>query len=153
MLKELYSFICEDLRQEKSGKYIIIGTYFGGQIFIKSIPNHMPTLVLFHILHTSKIGEFPFTCDLINKELNEVIFAKEGMAKSGKLGEMTLSFRFENVPINSYGLYVFETDIKFKTNVEETLRIRKEFLVLDPKQPERKLYVAGPNPKFPLRNV
>lgn len=106
MIKEKYTIVCDEVRQEVNGKFIIIGVY-QGTITIPQIPFTLPSLTFFQSLESDRPGMWQVRMKLQHLESGKNIFEGMGAVNFQRPGPGVSALRFPNVPLLAVGPYNF----------------------------------------------
>jgi hypothetical protein len=71
-LAHQYTLICDDVRQENNGKFLILGMYTGN-ITVTQLPFGLPTLTFFQMLMADRLGGYTVRVQLQNVESGRVL--------------------------------------------------------------------------------
>lgn len=135
-----YILMCDEVRQEVNGKFIIIGLYTP-DMTIPQIPFGLPSLTFFVAVESDRPGNFQMRFSLSHLESGQHVV--EGMGGVGfpRPGVGTMILPLRNVPIQSAGSYVFSLTIEGQRDpITSTFNI-----ILTPPQMQ-----PGPPPGFPM---
>jgi hypothetical protein len=72
MVTHKYTLICDDVRQEFNGKFIILGMYMK-TITVPQLPFALPTLTFFQMLEADRLGAFTVRGQLQHVESGKII--------------------------------------------------------------------------------
>lgn len=99
-----YTLLCDEVRQENNGKFMILGVYTP-DIIVPAVPFALPSLSFFNVLESDEAGTFEFTLRL-SVGGNQLVTAggQVGMAAAGVVA---LPLRFGPVHLQVDGEYVF----------------------------------------------
>ncbi len=106
MIREKYTIICDEVRQENNGKFIIIGVY-QGTIAIPQIPFILPSLTFFQALEGDRPGMWNVKMKLQHLESGKNVFEGMGAVNFQRPGPGISALRFPNVPLLAPGAYNF----------------------------------------------
>jgi hypothetical protein len=107
VIKEKYTIVCDEVRQEANSKLIIIGVYQGKKIGIPQIPFSIPSLTFFQEFESDRLGMFQVKMKLQHLESGKSIFEGMGGVNVLRPGPGISILRFPNVPIRAAGPYNF----------------------------------------------
>ena len=99
-----YTLLCDEIRQEINGKYIVLGLYTP-DIVIPGVPFVLPSLSFFCVLESDEAGEFDFAVQL-STGANRLA-AAGGRVNLLNPGSAALPLRFGPLQIQTGGPYVF----------------------------------------------
>jgi hypothetical protein len=111
MVKEKYTIICDEVRQENNGKFIIIGVYLG-TITIPQIPFMLPSLTFFQTLEGDRLGMLNVRMKLQHLETGKNLVEGMGVINFMRPGPGVSALRFQNVPLIAAGTYNFVQEIE-----------------------------------------
>jgi hypothetical protein len=103
-LTHKYTLLCDEIRQEINGKYIILGLYTP-DIIVPSVPFVLPVLSFFCGLESDQGGEFDFQVQL--SAGGNVVAAAGGRVQLLTGGNAALPLRFGPIQLQVAGEYVF----------------------------------------------
>lgn len=105
-ITQKHAIVCDDFRQENSGKFIIIGMYTP-DMQVAQLPVMLPTLTLFAWLESDRPGNFPFRFRLEHLETGKALAEGMGMMAFNKPGPGVTAIRIGGIQIASPGAYTF----------------------------------------------
>jgi len=111
-ITERYILMCDDVRREDNGKFLLIGLYTPG-IVTAQIPVVLPTLTFFCELECSRPGTFRLTFRLRHEEGNQTLV--EGMAPvnvADPTQPVIMPVKMGPIQINSPGGYTFSLEFE-----------------------------------------
>ena len=114
MIKEKYTIICDEVRQENNGKFIILGVYMG-TITIPQIPFVLPSLTFFQLLESDRVGMFNVRMKLQHLETGKNLVEGMGGINIVRPGQAINALRLPNVPLIAAGTY-FVIEIEHERN-------------------------------------
>jgi hypothetical protein len=117
-ITQKYSIMCDDVRQENNGKFIIIGAYTP-DMAIAQIPFVVPTLTFFVWLESDRPGNFPFRIKLENLESGKTLAEGMGMMQFQKPGSGVTAIRLGGIQFAGPGAHVFS--LQFEGQNEKLL--------------------------------
>src|SRR5688500_20083195 len=103
-LTHRYTLLCDEIRQELNGKYILLGLYTP-DIIVPAIPFVLPTLAFFTLLESDAAEQCEFSVRLTVGE--NQIMAVNGAANFGRPGVAIFPMRFGPVQLQTEGEYLF----------------------------------------------
>jgi hypothetical protein len=98
-----YSLLCDDVRVESNGKFIVIGVYTPN-IHVPTLPFALPTLCFFTGFTSDTPGRYQMRAQLRHLETGHVLGELLGMIEQGP-GIGVFALRFPNVIFNQGGRY------------------------------------------------
>jgi len=132
-IKEKYTIICDEVRQEINGKFIIIGVY-QGTITIPQIPFILPSLTFFQVLDGDRPGMWNVRMKLQHLESGKNVFEGMGAVNFQRSGQGVSALRFPNVPLLAAGPYNFVQEIEGQSDPIVTAF---DVLLVIPQQPQQ----------------
>jgi hypothetical protein len=99
-----YTLVCDDIRQENTGKFILVGLYTG-QIGIPHVPLTLPSLSFFQVFECDRPGNFSFRIRLDHMETGQHVLEGMGMINVLKPGVGVAPVRFGPLPVPAFGTY------------------------------------------------
>jgi hypothetical protein len=113
-LTHKYTIICDDVRQENNGKFLILGMYLGN-ITVSQLPFALPTLTFFQWLEADRLGGYTLRIQLQNLETGKVLAKAIVMMEVNQAPSMpavTLNIpKFGNVQFDRAGSYTLSVQI------------------------------------------
>jgi hypothetical protein len=106
-----YTLICDEVRQEINGKYIILGLYTP-DIVIFQIPTTLPSLTFFQCLESDRPGHWNLTLTLQHLETGKKLIEAHGGVVFNRPGPAITPVRFGNVQFQAAGPYNFIVEIE-----------------------------------------
>jgi len=134
MIKEKYTIICDEVRQEINGKFIIIGVY-QGTITIPQIPFVLPSLTFFQTLEGDRPGMWNVRMRLQHLESGKNVFEGMGAVNFQRPGLGVSALRFPNVPLLAAGPYNFVQE--FEDQKDPIVTAFDVMLVVPTQQPQQ----------------
>lgn len=116
-----YTLLCDDIRQENTGKFIILGLYTP-DIHVPAVPFALPALSFFVLLEADRPGVTNISFRLTQGD--RIIAGGSGQMSIARVGVSPLPLRLGNLQFPSAGPYVFTLDI------EGSAQITHEFSVI-----------------------
>lgn len=101
-----YTLVCDDVRQENSGKFIIIGLYTGS-MGVPQIPCALPFLTFFMVIEADRLGNTQFQMRLENMETGQRLVEGMGVLGVQRIGMGGNAIRVGPLQINALGTYNF----------------------------------------------
>lgn len=105
-ITQRHSIVCDDVRQENNGKWIIVGMYTP-DLMVPQIPLVLPSLCFFGWLESDRPGNFSFRMKLEHLESGASLFEGMGAMQFAKPGIGISTIRAGGVQVSSPGVYVF----------------------------------------------
>jgi hypothetical protein len=105
-MKQKFSLVCDEVRQEVGGKLIIIGVYTP-DIGVPQIPFSLPTLTFVNWAETDRPGDFHYQMRLTHLETGQTVVQGAMGIRCDRPGPVILPVRLTNVPIVGPGAFVF----------------------------------------------
>jgi hypothetical protein len=102
-----YTLLCDDVRREDNGKFIILGLYTP-DIVVPAVPFAVPSLCLFTVFDADESGQHGFSFKL---KLGETIVAGGSGKLTGVSGSGALPIKFGGLQLAA-GRYTFTLDIE-----------------------------------------
>lgn len=135
MIKEKYTIICDEVRQEMTGKFIIIGVYTG-TITIPQLPFILPSLSFFQALEGDRPGMWNVRMKLQHLESGKNVFEGMGAVNFQRPGPGVSALRFPNVPFVAQGAYNFVQEFEGQS---EPVVTPFEVILVIPQQPQQQI--------------
>ena len=98
--------MCDDVRQENNGKFMLIGMYTP-DIAVPQLPFVMPSLAFFSWLESDRLGAFSFRMKLEHLESGQALVEGMGMMQFPRPGVGVSVVRFGGISFTQPGAYVF----------------------------------------------
>ncbi len=110
-IRERYTLVCDEVRQEVTGKFLIIGVYTGG-IVVPQIPFMLPSLTFFSSLESDRPGVWNVRLRIQHLETGRILAQGMGAITFPRPGPGVNALRFPNVGFIAPGTYnlVIEID-------------------------------------------
>jgi hypothetical protein len=105
-ITQKHAIVCDDVRMENNGKWIIIGMYTP-DMAVPQIPIVLPSLTFFAWLESDRPGNFPFRMKLEQLESGNVLAEGMGAMQFQKPGVGISVIRFGGIQISQPGAYVY----------------------------------------------
>ncbi len=140
-IKEKYTIICDEVRQENNGKFIILGVYMG-TITIPQIPFVLPSLTFFQLLESDRVGLFNVRMKLQHLETGKNLVEGMGGINIVRPGQAINALRLPNVPLTAAGTYNFVMEIEHE---KDPIIVPFDVMLVIPQQPQ----MAGIPPGMP----
>lgn len=120
-LSHKYTLLCDEVRQENTGKFIILGLYTP-DIVVPAVPLVLQAMTFFNLLETDAAGKFDFAITLTSK--TEQLAMAGGQAAANQPGMIALPFRFGPVQLKVDGDYLFTLESpSLPAKVEHRFRV------------------------------
>jgi len=104
-LQHRYTLVCEDIRQENTGKWIITGLY-PGSITTSQLPFLLPTLAFFLCLDADTPGQYKFRFQFTHFASGALIVPElTGIMGVPKAGAVILPIKLNNLQFRAHGSY------------------------------------------------
>jgi hypothetical protein len=105
-ISQKHAIVCDDVRQENNGKWIIVGMYTP-DMQVPQIPFVLPTLTFFAWLESDRPGNFPFRIRLEHLETGAAMAEGMGVMQFAKPGVGVSTIRFGGLQFSNPGVDVF----------------------------------------------
>ena len=130
-MKHLYTIMCDEVREEKNGKLMIIGMYTP-DMSVPQIPFQVRTLTFFTVVESDVPGDFAFRMKLCHLETGKAIMEANGGIQIKRPGKCTLIAPLPSIQFQAVGPYTFSVNL---TETKETLLVHQFSVLLRiPKQ-------------------
>ena len=108
-LSHRYTLICDDVRQENTGKFLIIGMYMGN-ITVTQLPFALPTLTFFQTLEADRLGGYTVRVQIQHVETGRILAQAVALmdvnqAPTGLPVQVLNSVKFGNIMFDRAGSY------------------------------------------------
>jgi hypothetical protein len=113
-ISQRHVIMCDDVRQENSGKFILIGMYTP-DMNVPQFPFVVPSLAFFAWLESDRIGSFPFRMRLEHLESGQAVVEGMGMMQFPRPGVGISIVKFGGVRFTNPGAYVFSMSFDGQT--------------------------------------
>lgn len=114
MITQKYSIMCDDVRQENNGKFLLIGVYMDA-ITVPQLPATIPGLTFFNRLQVDRLGNYTLRAKVENAEtgrgMAEAIIMMRIDQLPGSHGTAIIAPRFPNVQFDRAGSYTFSLTV------------------------------------------
>lgn len=130
-ITQKHVIMCDDVRREDNGKFIIIGMYTP-DLAVPQIPFIMPTISFFAWLESDRPGSFPFRMRLENLESGQALTEGMGMMQFAQQGVGVTLIRFGGVQFTRPGAHVFSISVEGQS---ERLLTQFSVILAIPQQP------------------
>ncbi len=115
-----YTIVCDDVRQENTGKFIILGMYMGN-ITVTQLPFALPTLAFFQLLQADRLGSYTIRVQVQNVESGRVlaqavVIMEVNQAPNGLPATVLNVPKFANVVFDRAGAYSLNVMIEGQVN-------------------------------------
>lgn len=111
MVTARYILVCDDVRVEINGKFIIIGLYTPN-ILVPQLPFAFPSLTFVQAFHSDRPGKFQFRARLAHLESGKEIAQAMGLMEVGQPGMGLTILRFGNLQIDKVGAFNFSINVE-----------------------------------------
>ncbi len=105
-ITQKFSLICDEVRQEINGKFLILGMYTP-DLAVVSIPFVAPTLTFLSWLESDRPGQFQFRLKLSHLESGATLAEGMGGVGFAKAGTGMVPVRLVGITFSSPGPYTF----------------------------------------------
>lgn len=121
-IKHKYTLMCDEVRQEMNGKFMLIGLYTPN-ISLAQLPAMLPALTFFVCLESDRPENLQFRMRLANLETGQKV--AEGMGAIGfqRPGFGISILRMPNVMFQATGTYTFEFTIEGEQPITTTFDV------------------------------
>jgi hypothetical protein len=126
-----YTLICDDIRQENTGKFILIGLYMGS-INVQHVPFALPSLAFFQVFESDRPGSFTFRMRLERMETGQAVVEGMGMLAIQRPGLGVAPIRFAPLPLPTFGTYSLVVNIEGEAPIITTFDVLQQ-----PSQPQQ----------------
>jgi hypothetical protein len=111
-LEHRYTLVCEDIRQENTGKWIVVGIYTPN-IASTQLPFQLPSLAFFSCFQADAPGQYRFKFQLRHLDSGTLI-APEISATLGvpKPGQVILPVKFGGLQFRAHGNYSISIEVE-----------------------------------------
>jgi hypothetical protein len=99
-----YTLICDDVRQEVTGKLMLIGLYMGN-ITVPQIPFLLPALTFFHVFESDRPATLSFRVRLENLDTGQAMAEAMGGMNIIRPGTGIAPVRFSPIQFSAAGSY------------------------------------------------
>ena len=106
-LTHKYTLVCDEVRQENNGKFIILGLYTPS-MSIPQIPFTIPSLTFFMCFESDRPDQLQFTVRLTDLTNGQQVAQAMGVMTINKPGMGISLIRFPNITFQNAGAYTFE---------------------------------------------
>jgi hypothetical protein len=103
-----YTVVCDDIRREDNGKFIILGLYTP-DVVVPTVPFGLPALCFFTVLESDTSGPFEFSFTL--KQGDTILAGGSGKMNLPRPGLATVPLRLGSLLLPSAGSYTFTLSI------------------------------------------
>jgi hypothetical protein len=133
-MTHLYTIMCDDVRQENNGKFILIGMYSGGMT-VPMIPISPPVLTFYVAVEIDRPGDYPFRMKLIHLETGKSIVDGSGQMQAQRPGRGQLIIPFRNLEFQAMGSYTFS--IQMSDSNEPLVVYQFDVILRIPQRPQQ----------------
>jgi hypothetical protein len=106
-----YVLVCDEVRQENNGKFLIVGLYTP-DMTVPQIPFVLPSLTFFLCLESERPAQYQFRLNLQHLESGHVVAQGMGAIGFQRPGVGTFPVRMNNVQLMGAGAYTFSLHIE-----------------------------------------
>jgi hypothetical protein len=110
-ITQRFSVMCDEVRQENNGKFIVIGMYTP-DMAVFQLPYVCPVLTFLFWLESDTPGNFQFQMAINHLESGRVVVQGMGGVQFAKAGIGITPLRLTGVPFTAAGAYTFS--LKFE---------------------------------------
>jgi hypothetical protein len=119
-----YILVCDDVRREDNGKFLILGLYTP-DVIVPQIPFVMPVLTFFANLESDRIGSFGFRLKIRHEESSTVIAEGMGMVTITLPRAMTIMpVKLGGIQLINHGLYSFSIEFENQDPLVTTFNVQ-----------------------------
>jgi hypothetical protein len=105
-LQEKYTIMCDEVRQEINGKFLLLGMYTP-DIAVPQLPIVLPVLTFFVVLTDDRPDNHQFRLSIQHLESGQVVAQGMGGFQSQRPGLVTLPVRISPMQFTNAGAYTF----------------------------------------------
>ena len=105
-ITQKFSIVCDEVRQENNGKFMIIGMYTP-DMTVASIPYVAPVLTFLFWLESDRPGQYQFRMKLTHLESGTPLAEGMGGVGFARAGMGIVPVRLLGIPFSSPGAYTF----------------------------------------------
>ena len=109
-LTHVYTILCDEVRVENNGKFIILGVYTPN-ILVPQIPFLLSSLTFFQAFNSDRAGHFPFRSRLQHLETGRDLSHAMGVIQMAQPGMVVSAIRFGNITLDRVGSYNYLMNI------------------------------------------
>jgi hypothetical protein len=117
-----YTLVCDDIRQENNGKFILIGLYMGN-ITVPHVPFVLPSIAFFQVFEADRLGNFTFKMRLERMDTGQALVEGMGMLSVQKPGPGVTPIKFAPVPLPMFGTYSLIVSIEGEAPIITTFDV------------------------------
>lgn len=117
-----YTLICDDVRQENNGKFIVIGLYTGG-ITVPQIPFGFPFLTFFVCVEADTPGTFSIRLRLESLEQGRRLIEGMGALTVQRPGIAATPIKMGPVQLQATGAYNFVAQIEGQAEIVTSFEV------------------------------
>ena len=114
-LTQKYSIMCDDVRQENNGKFIVIGMYINNMT-VTQLPVTLPSLHFFNLLEADRLGSYMLRAKVENAETGRLLAQAMVMIQANVAPKLpaavVVGARFPNVQFDRAGSYTFTLTVE-----------------------------------------
>jgi hypothetical protein len=137
-INQKYTIMCDDVRQENNGKFLIVGMYVGG-ITVPQLPFTLPSLTFFSWLEIDRLASYTLRAKVENTEtgrtLAQAIIMIDIRTPPTMPAPALVMPRFGNVQFDRAGAYSFSLTVDGQ--VEPTVLMPFDVVLVIPPQPQQ----------------
>jgi len=105
-LQEKYIVLCDEVRQENNGKYLLLGVY-SPDIAVGQLPAVLSVLTFFVVLQEDRPDNHQFRLSVSHLESGQVVAQGMGGFQTARPGMVALPIRISPIQFTSAGPYTF----------------------------------------------
>lgn len=114
-LTQKYSIMCDEVRQENNGKFLVIGMYVDA-ITVPQLPATLPSLTFFNWLLVDRLGAYTLRVKIESAETGRVLAQAPLLIDIGQAPKLPANTfimpRFANVTFETAGGYTFTVTVE-----------------------------------------
>jgi hypothetical protein len=134
--KHKYTLICDEVRQENTGKLLVIGLYLDN-MGVSQIPFMLPSLTFLFAFENDRLGDYPFRAKLENLESGKVLAQAMGVLQVLRPGTAINILGFRNISIDRIGTYTMSLTMDGERDpVTASIEVVLQAQLLNPPQPQ-----------------
>ena len=130
-LRKEYVVLCDEVRQENNGKFILIGVY-APDMTVTQLPATLAFLTFFVVMTDDRPDQHQFRLQVANLETGQVVAQGMGGFQSQRPGMVVLPIRIGPIQFASAGAYTFSLNMD---NERDPITHSFNVLLVTPQQP------------------
>jgi len=134
-----YTLLCDDVRQETNGKFIILGLYTP-DIAVPAVPVSLPSLCFFTVGETEGPEDVDLTFRLTQQNNDTVLVGGSGKMRVDKRGFVAIPLKFAPITLPGAGNYVFTIDIAGSASIAHEFSVTLAVQQLGQPTPARSVH-------------